>query len=257
MEEKTLESQQPIATEVDIPPPAATAQDIIKPLDEAAQDFDFWEDLKESLPPWINEVVGFAMIVFGILSFVSLYIASDALVAVTWADMLISLFGDGSILIAATIFALGLVLWLPKAGIRVQLSSPCGCWRWKSSFSAFWRSCTCCRATAMGGGLRVPLAGVPVRSVEQHLARLVAKGHRVAICEQLEQPSATRGLVKRGVVRVVSPGTALEPALLEAGEASACAAVSLDHSRRGLRLGLAAADITTGACHVAELEGAA
>ena len=106
----------------------------------------------------------------------------------------------------------------------------------------------------MGGGLRVPLAGVPVRSVEQHLARLVAKGHRVAICEQLEQPSATRGLVKRGVVRVVSPGTALEPALLEAGEASACAAVSLDRSRRGLRLGLAAADITTGACHVAELE---
>ncbi len=104
-------------------PPAARAQDIIKPLDEAAQDFDFWEDLKASMPPWINEVVGFALIVFGILSFVSLFIASDALVAVTWADMLISLFGDGSILIAATIFALGVVLWLPKAGIRIQLSA--------------------------------------------------------------------------------------------------------------------------------------
>ncbi len=104
-------------------PPAARAQDIIKPLDEAAQDFDFWEDLKASMPPWINEVVGFALIVFGILSFVSLFIASDALVAVTWADMLISLFGDGAILIAATIFALGVVLWLPKAGIRVQLSA--------------------------------------------------------------------------------------------------------------------------------------
>ena len=119
----TLESQQPIASDIDIAPPAATAQDIIKPLDEADRDFDFWEDLKESLPPWINEVVGFAMIVFGILSFVSLYVASDALVAVTWADMLISLFGDGSILIAATIFALGLVLWLPKVGIRIQLSA--------------------------------------------------------------------------------------------------------------------------------------
>ncbi len=104
-------------------PPAARAQDIIKPLDEAAQDFDFWEDLKASMPPWINEVVGFALIVFGILSFVSLFIASDALVAVTWADMLISLFGDGAILIAATIFALGVVLWLPKAGIRIQLSA--------------------------------------------------------------------------------------------------------------------------------------
>ncbi len=109
----------------------------------------------------------------------------------------------------------------------------------------------------MGGGLRSPLAGVPVRSVEQHLAKLVAKGHRVAICEQLEQPGASRGLVKRGVVRVVSPGTALEPALLEAGQASACAAVSLQRSRRELRLGIAAADITTGACHVAELEAAA
>ncbi|MCY3569152.1 MAG: DNA mismatch repair protein MutS, partial [Chloroflexi bacterium] len=108
----------------------------------------------------------------------------------------------------------------------------------------------------MGAGLRSPLAGVPVRSVEQHLARLVARGHRVAICEQLERPSASRGLVRRGVVRVVSPGTALEPALLEAGEASACAAVWAARARGargGLRLGIAAADITTGACHLAEL----
>ena len=123
MKDQTLESQQPIATDVGITPPAATAKDIIKPLEESTKDFDFWEDLKESLPPWINEVVGFAMIVFGILSFVSLFVASDALVAVTWADMLISLFGDGAIFIAVTIFALGVVLWLPKAGIRMQLSS--------------------------------------------------------------------------------------------------------------------------------------
>ena len=107
----------------------------------------------------------------------------------------------------------------------------------------------------MGGGLRSPLAGVPVRSVEQHLSRLVAQGHRVAICEQLEQPRAATGLVRRGVVRVVSPGTALEPALLEAGHASACAAVVLRRERRRLRLGVATADITTGACHVAELDG--
>ena len=107
----------------------------------------------------------------------------------------------------------------------------------------------------MGGGLRSPLAGVPVRSVEQHLARLVGKGHRVAICEQLEHPRAARGLVRRGVVRVVSPGTALEPALLESGQASACAAVLLQRERRRLRLGIAAADVTTGAFHVAELTG--
>ncbi|MXX81382.1 MAG: DNA mismatch repair protein MutS [Chloroflexi bacterium] len=112
----------------------------------------------------------------------------------------------------------------------------------------------------MGAGLRTPLAGVPVRSVEQHLARLVARGHRVAICEQLERPSAAKGLVRRGVVRVVSPGTALEPALLEAGEASACAAVWTARprgARGGLRLGIAAADITTGACHLVELSLAA
>ena len=114
----------------------------------------------------------------------------------------------------------------------------------------------------MGGGLRSPLAGVPVRSVEQHLAKLVARGHRVAICEQLEDPRlaraaggarAGRGLVKRGVVRVVSPGTALEPSLLEAGQASACAAVRVIRTRRELRLGIAAADVTTGAFHLSEI----
>ncbi len=117
----------------------------------------------------------------------------------------------------------------------------------------------------IGGGQRVPLAGVPVAHVEAHLARLVARGHRVAICEQLEDPRATKGLVRRGVVRVVSPGTALEPALLEAGEPSACAALTLlrdaaaagqSAGARGWRLGLAALDLSTGACHALELRAA-
>ena len=123
MKEQTFGSQQPISAAVESEPPQPTAQDVIKPLEEASFEFDFWEDLKDSLPPWINEVVGFALIVFGILSFISLYIASDALVAVTWADMLTSLFGDGAIFIATTLFALGVVLWLPKVGIRIHLSS--------------------------------------------------------------------------------------------------------------------------------------
>ena len=112
----------------------------------------------------------------------------------------------------------------------------------------------------IGGGVRVPLAGVPVAHVEAHLARLVARGHRVAVCEQLEDPRAARGLVQRGVVRVVSPGTALEPALLEAGEPSACAALTLLRERAAQaggagvwRLGLAAVDVSTGACHALEL----
>ncbi len=118
----------------------------------------------------------------------------------------------------------------------------------------------------MGGGLRAPLAGVPVAHVESHLARLVARGHRVAICEQLEDPRASRGLVRRGVVRVLSPGTALEPALLEAGEPSACAALTLQREparggggpgRGAWRLGLAALELSTGASHALELRAAA
>ncbi len=123
MKEQTLESKQPIAADIGYEPPSSSAEDVIKPLDERTYDFDFWEDLRESLPPWINEIVGFALIVFGILSFISLYVASDALVAVTWADMLTVLFGDGAILAAATLFTLGILLWLPKVGIRIPFTS--------------------------------------------------------------------------------------------------------------------------------------
>ena len=131
----------------------------------------------------------------------------------------------------------------------------------------------------LGKGLRVPLAGVPVASVEGHLARLVAKGHRVAICEQLnasgeiqdkvpERDSAAKRLVQRGVVRIVSPGTALEPALLAGGRSNYCAAlVVLPESRRrqdaglrqdpaGGRWGLAAADLSTGEFRCCEFRGA-
>ena len=121
-EEKSIESQ--------IPPPApdgerppASAEDIIKPLEDAPQDFDFWEDLRDSLPPWLDEVVGFALVIFGILSFISLFIPSEAAAAVAWADMLTALFGDGSIVVAGTLFAFGIILWLPKLGVRVKFSS--------------------------------------------------------------------------------------------------------------------------------------
>ena len=118
----------------------------------------------------------------------------------------------------------------------------------------------------MGQGLRVPLAGVPVQSVEGHLARLIAAGHRVAIAEQLEEPGARGGagkrLVRRGIVRVVSPGTALEPSLLEAGRNAYCAAISIvGPSRTGpsggpARAGVALADLSTGELRGCELEAA-
>ena len=109
----------------------------------------------------------------------------------------------------------------------------------------------------MGNGLRVPLAGVPVVALEGHLARLVERGHRVAICEQLEDLKASKGLVARGVVRVVSPGTTLEPALLEGGKSNYCAALALlpgGRGRPGL-VGVAAVELSTGEFSVCQLEG--
>ena len=106
-----------------MPAPRASADEVIRALDDAPPEFDFWQDLRESMPPWISEVVGFALIVFGILSFISLFVAGDALVAVSWADMLTSLCGDGAIFVAGALFAMGAVLWLPKAGIRISLTA--------------------------------------------------------------------------------------------------------------------------------------
>ncbi len=67
----------------------------------------------------------------------------------------------------------------------------------------------------MGGGQRVPLAGVPYHAVEGYLSRLIAKGYKVALCEQMSDPAASKGLVDRQVVRVVTPGTVLESNLLD------------------------------------------
>ncbi|MBA3246793.1 MAG: DNA mismatch repair protein MutS, partial [Pyrinomonadaceae bacterium] len=72
----------------------------------------------------------------------------------------------------------------------------------------------------MGRSLRVPLAGIPHHSLERHLATLIGHGHRVAICEQLtatpvKGEAAGRGLIERDVVRVVTPGTIIEPGLLQ------------------------------------------
>ena len=102
---------------------------------------------------------------------------------------------------------------------------------------------------SLGRNLRVPMAGVPAHSVDSYLARLVRKGHQVAICEQLSDPAASKGLVDRDVVRVVTPGTVFEDSLLDQGANNYLAAVFL----RGDRAGLAYADITTGEFAATEL----
>ena len=66
-----------------------------------------------------------------------------------------------------------------------------------------------------GKGQRVPLAGIPYHSLESSLARLIKKGYRVAICEQEGDAATSKGIVDREVVRVVTPGTVIEDALLD------------------------------------------
>ncbi|MDT5270609.1 MAG: mismatch repair protein MutS [Acidobacteriota bacterium] len=107
----------------------------------------------------------------------------------------------------------------------------------------------------MGRGVRVPLAGVPHHSLERHLATLISRGHRVAICEQLSATpvrgeTAGRGLIERDVVRVVTPGTVLETGLLQSKVNNYLAAYATD----GRRAGLAYADVTTGDFQATELD---
>ncbi len=102
---------------------------------------------------------------------------------------------------------------------------------------------------SMGKGVKVPMAGIPAHALDSYLARLVKKGHRVAICEQLSEPSASRGLVERGVVRVVTPGTVVEPSMLEQAANNYLVALLVE----GETAGLAFIDITTGEFGATEL----
>jgi DNA mismatch repair protein MutS len=102
-----------------------------------------------------------------------------------------------------------------------------------------------------GANGRVPMAGVPFHSLERYLARLVAKGHKVAVCEQLEDPKKAKGLVKRGVTRVYTPGTLLEDSMLETGANSFLASICFHDGKAGL----ACLDPSTGELIVTEIEG--
>ncbi|MEA3342024.1 MAG: DNA mismatch repair protein MutS, partial [Chloroflexota bacterium] len=97
-------------------------------------------------------------------------------------------------------------------------------------------------------GVRVPMAGVPYHAVDGYIARLVEKGYRVAMAEQVGE-STGRGLVHREVRRVVTPGTVVDPALLDEKRANYLAAVVVDEERAGL----AYTDITTGEFAAAHL----
>ena len=93
----------------------------------------------------------------------------------------------------------------------------------------------------MGKGERVPLAGIPYHALDGYLAKLIKKGYRVAICEQTSDPAASRGIVDREVVRVVTPGTVIEDSILDRKANNYLAAAVTE----GDRAGLAYVDITT------------
>lgn len=96
---------------------------------------------------------------------------------------------------------------------------------------------------------RAPMCGVPYHSVDGYLNRLVSKGYKVAICEQMEDPATAKGLVKRDVVRIVTPGTNLDTQALDETKNNyiMCVVYSAD------RYGLSVADVTTGEYLVTEL----
>ncbi len=93
-----------------------------------------------------------------------------------------------------------------------------------------------------GASAETPLAGVPVKAAQGYVKKLVEKGFRVAICEQVEDPKTARGVVKRAVVEVVTPGAVMADDLLQEKRNTFLAAISVD----GTQAGLAAADLSTG-----------
>jgi DNA mismatch repair protein MutS len=93
-----------------------------------------------------------------------------------------------------------------------------------------------------GKNQRTPMAGVPHHAAEGYIARLIAKGYKVALCEQIGDSSQIKGLMPREVVRVFTAGTVIEPGMLDAGRNNYLTAVLLE----GNRVGLAYADVTTG-----------
>ncbi|GAB5536599.1 MAG: DNA mismatch repair protein MutS [Rubricoccaceae bacterium] len=107
-----------------------------------------------------------------------------------------------------------------------------------------------------GASEDTPLAGFPHHALDQHLPKLVQAGHRVAVCEQLEDPKQARKIVKRGVVEVVTPGVAFREQLLAPKQAHFLAAVTWGKSGRTEMAGLAFADASTGEFYVAEVSPA-
>lgn len=98
---------------------------------------------------------------------------------------------------------------------------------------------------------RAPMCGVPYHSCEAYIARLVERGYKVAVCEQTENPAKAKGLVRRDVVRIITPGTVIDGDMLDEGNNNFLAAI---YSRDG-SIGICFADVSTGECQATEISG--
>src|SRR5215472_12194598 len=99
-------------------------------------------------------------------------------------------------------------------------------------------------------GAAIPMCGVPYHAAEGYISRLIQKGYRVAICEQMEDPRFAKKLVKRELTRIVTPGTATDAHLLRSHENNYLAAVA----RSGQRSGIAHVDVSTGEFRATEMD---
>ena len=102
---------------------------------------------------------------------------------------------------------------------------------------------------------RAPMCGVPYHSAEAYISRLIAKGFKVAVCEQLEDPAKAKGIVKRGVVRRITPGTVIDPDMLDGRKNNFI--VSLYQSSPDAPIGLCYADISSGTLRATSISGTA
>ena len=98
---------------------------------------------------------------------------------------------------------------------------------------------------------RAPMCGVPFHSADTYIAKLIEKGYKVAVCEQMEDPKAAKGLVKRDIVKIVTPGTVTDGAMLKENENNYLASVYV--SKKGI--GFSYCDISTGEINATEMTG--
>src|SRR4030042_4969683 len=101
----------------------------------------------------------------------------------------------------------------------------------------------------MGKGNKIPLAGIPYHALDGYLAKLINRGYKLAICDQLTKPGENKGLVERDVVRLVTPGTVVEPSLLNSKTNNYLVSVVVGEGE----VGLAFVDITTSEFAVTQL----